>query len=164
MSLTFSLLDDSQVTESFALIELAARWLRQQGRRQRIANITLPIYQQWQTERANYVVTENHQIIGIVTLREEPLDEWPAFQSLGHVYMIRALATHPDHRREGIGAFAIKEVMKLCDDKGAVYLDCVSDFLPTYYAELGFEVIAQQQRRYRNDVSYDIVLMSRRIK
>lgn len=159
MSLTLSLLDDSQVADAYALIGLAANWLRRHGRKQRVANITLQNYRQWQTERANYVVTENQQIVGIVTLLEEQLDEWPEFRSLGAVNMMRALVTHPDHRQKGIGRFAVNEVIKRCADKPSVYLDCVNDFLPAYYSQLGFEVVAQQQRRYPNDDSYDIVLM-----
>lgn len=159
MSLTFSLLDESQVAESYALIGLAANWLQQHGRQQRVANITLPVYRQWQTKRANYAVTENQQVVGIVTLLEELLVEWPEFRSLGAVSMIRALVTHPNHRRKGIGIFALNEAIKQAGEERNVYLDCVNDFLPAYYSQLGFEVVAQQKRYYSNDHSYDIVLM-----
>ena len=163
MCFTFSLLDDSRVNESFTILELAARWLGQKGRRQRIAHITRPIYQKWQSKRANFIVTEQDQIVGIATLRQEPLDEWPEFYSLGTVYMIRALATHPDHRGKGIGEFAIREIIKRCGNSSAVYLDCVNDFLPRYYEKLGFHVIARQQRQYHDDEAYDIVLMQTNI-
>ena len=164
MSFIFLPLEDSRLDESFDLLDRVARWLERQGRKQRIAHVTLPTYQQWQVERTNYAVMENDQIVGIVTLRKEQLDEWPEFQSLGPVYLIRALATHPDHRGKGIGEFAVTAAIKYCMNDSAVYLDCVDDFLPDYYANLGFEIIARQQRRYSNDDSYSIVLMRKTIQ
>ena len=162
MSLTFSILDDSRVEESFAVLDRVAHWIQEQGRRQRISKITLPTYRQWQSERANYVVTDNDQIVGLVTLRHELLEEWPDFWSLGSVPMLRALATHPDHRGKSIGGFAIGEAAKLCVECSAIYLDCISEFLPSYYALLGFVAIAEQRRNYPNDDPYDITLMRKR--
>ena len=164
MSFAFLPLEDSRLDESFDLLNRVARWLERQGRKQRIAQVTLPTYQQWQSERTNYVVMENDQIVGIATLRKERLDEWPEFQSLGPVYLIRALATHPDHRGKGIGEFAVNEAIKCCTNQSHIYLDCVNDFLPSYYMGLGFEVIAQQHRLYSNNDSFSIVLMRKKIQ
>jgi GNAT superfamily N-acetyltransferase len=162
MSLKFIALDDSRCEESFAVLDSVARWIQQQGRRQRISKISLPTYRQWQSEGANYVVTENDQIVGLVTLRNELLKDWPNFLSLGTVPMLRALATHPDHRGKGVGGFAIGEAAKLCYPRTAIYLDCVSEFLPNYYAQYGFVAIAEQRRNYPDDELYDITLMQKK--
>ncbi len=159
MSLTFSLLDDSRVEESFAVLGRVGAWIETQGRRQRISKTTLQTYRQWQSEGANYVVIEAGQIVGLITLRLESLDDWPEFLTLGRVPMIRALATHPDHRGKEVGAFAIREAIKRCGEKTAIYLDCVSDFLPAYYATLGFVPIDEQRRQYPDGEWYDITLM-----
>lgn len=148
-----------RVEEAFAVLRAVGDWLDSQGRRQRISNTTLETYRQWQSENANYIVTENESIIGLATIRLETLEDWPQFAQLGQVLMLRGLATHLDHRGTGVGAFAVRQSIKSCDQDADVYLDCVSDFLPEYYAQLGFVSIARQQRDYPGSDPYDITLM-----
>ena len=159
MCFTFSLLADSQVNDSFSVLARVVDHLMATGRRQRISKTGFDTYSQWQSERANYVVQDAGQIVGLVTLRQEFLEEWPEVHSLGRVPMIRALATDPAHRGKGIGAFALREAMKRCGQHEPIYLDCVSDFLPTYYASFGFTPVAQQWRDYPDDAPYHITLM-----
>lgn len=169
MSRSFMLLDDDRVDEAFAVLQLVGRTIESSGRRQRISKTTLVTYRTWQTQRANFIVTDDSRgsIIGLVTLCDERLDDWPDFLELGPVAMIRALATHPDHVRTGIGDFAIRCAIEAHDKKKsekqtAIYLDCVSGFLPSYYARLGFVTFAQQIREFDGDGALDITLMQLR--
>jgi predicted N-acetyltransferase YhbS len=159
MSFGFSLLDDSQVEAAFAVLQRVGRWNRSQGRHQRISNMTLAVYQQWQSEHANHIVTEGNQIVGLVTLRRESLDDWPDYALLGKVLMLRGLATDPEHRHRGVGAFAVRRAVQLGDEREDIYLDCVSNFLPDYYETLGFEKIDRQILSDPIDDGLDITLM-----
>jgi predicted N-acetyltransferase YhbS len=155
---SFSLLDDDRVDDAFAVLQSVGRWLESRGRRQRISKTTRASYLQWQSEKANFVVQEAGEIVGLVTLRRESLVDWPAHAERGPVWMLRGLATHPGHRNRGIGALAVRQAVELANSKD-VYLDCVSDFLPDYYQQLGFEKIDQQHRSDSDNDSFDITLM-----
>lgn len=155
--LSFVRVEDSNIAAAFAVLKRVGEWIESQGRRQRISKTTFETYQKWQADNANFSVTEDDQIVGLATLSREPLDEWPGYAELGPQRMIRALATHPDHQGKKIGPFAVAEALRRCRPE-AVYLDCVSEFLPQYYAQLGFYSIARQQRTY-DDGEYDITLM-----
>ena len=48
--------------------------------------------------------------------------------------------------------------LALVDPGEHLYLDCVSDFLPDYYGQLGFDLVARQTRCYPDGV-YDISLL-----
>jgi predicted N-acetyltransferase YhbS len=159
MSFRFSLLDDSQVEEAFAILRRVGQWNRSQGRRQRISNMTLAMYQHWQSEHANFVITERDKIVGLVTLRRESLDDWPAHVRLGKAWMLRGLATHPEHRHRGVGAFAVRQAVHWVNQREDIYLDCVSDFLPDYYEALGFEKIDRQILLDPGNDGLDITLM-----
>lgn len=159
MSLAFAPLPDSRVDESFALLRRVGAWIRSQGRRQRIGSISEATYQQWQAERANYVVLDGTQIVGLLTLRRETLEQWPHFAELGSVWMLRALATDPQHRQRGIGKYAVTEALKRHGGTESTYLDCVSEFLPDYYRQLGFEPLDRQRRVDPDGEIYDITLM-----
>ena len=159
MTLKLSRLDDSRVDESFEVLNQVAKWIQSQGRRQRIANTTLEVYRKWQSEKSNFIVTEDDKIVGIVTLRTETLVDWPDQVAIGPIQMIRALATHPEHRGKGIGEFAMREVILQSANGNPVYLDCVSGFLPEYYANLGFSVVQEQIRDYGEEGSFPITLM-----
>ena len=160
MSRQFLPLSDDRVEEAFTLLQAVAKSIQAQGRRQRISKTSLDTYRRWQAEQANYAVTDSDEIIGLLTLRREPLVDWPDFLQLGPVWMLRALATHPDHGGEGVGVWAVPEAIKLCGAGELIYLDCVTEFLPGYYGQLGFKPIARQDRRYSADnETYDITLM-----
>ncbi len=159
MSFVFSQLLDSRVEEAFALLHLVAKSIQSQGRSQRISKTSLDTYRNWQAEKANYIVTEDDQIIGLLTCRRELLEHWPDFIDLGPIWMLRAIATHPDHGGKGVGTLAVSEAVKRCGVGEPTYLDCVSEFLPSYYQKLGFEPIGQQVRSYPDGESYDITLM-----
>lgn len=159
MDLKLSALEDSRVEEAFGVLKQVGDWLESHGRRQRISNTSFESYAQWQSEHANFVVTQANQIIGLVTLRSEHLDDWPDWSNLGPVLMLRALATHPDHQGRGVGAFAIRESINVVGTRKAIFLDCVSDSLPEYYAKFGFAPVGQQVKAYPDGEVYDITLM-----
>lgn len=161
MTRSFSVLNDSRVDEAFAVLQLVGRNIQSQGRRQRISNTTLDTYRLWQREHANFVVTDGPDgpIIGLVTLRDEQLDDWPSFVELGPVPMLRGLATHPEYLRQGIGDFAVRKSIETRPTGTTIYLDCVSGFLPSYYGRLGFQPVARQQQGDETEGSYDITLM-----
>lgn len=159
MSLKFSALQDSRVEEAFEVLKHVGKWLESQGRHQRISNTPFETYAQWQSEHANFVVTQHDEIIGLVTLRIERLDDWPAHSLLAPVIMLRALATHPGHQGKGVGAFAIRESIKRSGVGNTIFLDCVSDSLPQYYTKFGFTPVDQQVKTYPDGETYDITLM-----
>lgn len=159
MSYSFSRLPESRVEEAFAVLQRVAKSIEAKGRRQRISKTSLDTYRSWQAEQANYIVTKGDEIIGLITIRRELLVDWPEFVKLGPVWMVRALATHPDHRGKGVGAVAMREAINLCGGKESIYLDCVSEFLPSYYEQLGFTSIARQDQTCTDGKTYDISLM-----
>ena len=115
-------------------------------------------YDRWQRQRANYIVTDDDAIVGLVTLNRETLSEWPEYAGLGPVTMLRGLATHPDHSGTGVGSMAVQEVIRLAADRH-VFLDCISGRLPEFYRSLGFEAIARQMLTDRDGDRYDVTLM-----
>jgi GNAT superfamily N-acetyltransferase len=145
---------------TFDVLKKVAVWLEQKGRRQRIAKTTFDTYMMWQEDDANYVVLDRVEIVGVFSLPRERLNDWPMADIEEPVVWLRALATDPAHQKKGVGAFAVKEALKLVASPEPLYLDCVSDFLPGYYESLGFETIASQARRYAGeDQPFDITLL-----
>ncbi len=145
---------------TFSVLKRVAAWLEQKGRRQRISKTILDTYMMWQEDDANYVVLDGVEIAGVFSIPRERLDEWPMVDIEEPVVWLRALATDPAHQKKGVGAFAVKEALKLVASPEQLYLDCVSGFLPGYYKSLGFETVACQTRRYAGeDQPFDITLL-----
>ena len=135
---------EADVDAAFDVLADATHWLAQRGRRQRISRLTREVYGRWQREQGNFAVWAGTRIVGVFTLVREPLAEWPRVSIRGPVLWLRALATHPDHRGREIGRRAVRVAQALAAREAYLYLDCVSAFLPAYYAALGFEPIARQ--------------------
>lgn len=152
----------ARVREAFDVLQLVAAKIAQAGRQQRISKTSFTTYESWQVDGVNYVVMEQDTIVGLVTLRKESLDDWPDVSEPAPVWMLRALATHPDSSGRGVGAFAVQQAVELLDDRATVYLDCVSGFLPDYYQSLGFEPVARRDYRDDDGDIYDITLMRHR--
>ena len=126
------------------------------GRQQRIAHTTRERYQSWQSAGWNHVVLHEDTIVGVFTLCVEPLTDW--LSAPRHpVPFLRALATDPDWRGCGVGAFGIRSAIELAAPE-PVWLDCVSDFLPGYYQQHGFHQIDRRDIR-TDDGDYDVCLM-----
>lgn len=156
---SFLRLEDSQLEEAYGLLQRVFAHLKVRGRRQRISKTTWETYSRWQLEKANYGVHESGALVGLVTLRYEVLDDWPDYRPLGSVRMIRALATHPDHLGQGVGAFTVAGAVSRCDRREEIFLDCVSDFLPGYYRTLGFEQVCETERNWPGEPPFSISLM-----
>ena len=139
---------DEETEAAFSVLVRVAAWLEHKGRRQRISKTTLETYMMWQKRGANYAVLDDGLILGVFSLPREPLYEWPKVAIKEPVAWLRALATDPDHHRKGIGTFAVAKALQTVGPPEPLYLDCVSDFLPSYYESLGFETVACQTRTY----------------
>lgn len=146
-----------QFEEAFGVLQSVAKWLQAKGRRQRISATTVKTYATWQAAGLNYVVLDAGAIVGVFTLCHEVLIDWPGVAPTHPVPFLRALATHPDHGGKGVGAMAIESALELAGSE-PLYLDCVSDFLPSFYSQHGFKPIQRQVRTYP-DGDYDITLM-----
>jgi GNAT superfamily N-acetyltransferase len=150
---------EGEVESGYAVLRTVAAWLDSIGRRQRIARTTFETYRRWQAAKGNHAVRVGDSIACVFTVVREPLADWPDAGITGDVWWLRALATHPEHRGRGHGAAAVVAARELVPDHEALYLDCVSDFLPEYYAALGFEHVARQVRTFPEDGDLDITLM-----
>lgn len=148
---------DDQFSAAFAVLRAAAGWLEEQGRRQRISATTVETYRAWQQAGHNFVATDGDRIVGVFTVCREVLRDWPTVAPAHPVPFLRALAIHPEYRGQDVGALAVRSALDMVAPE-ALYLDCVSGFLPTYYARLGFEIVHRQTREYP-DGDYDITLM-----
>ncbi len=161
MNFQFKRIDDNYVEDGYHVLAKVGKWLESEGRRQRISKISMETYQGWQLENANYAISNDKQIVGVVSIRSEVLQDWPNRKGLGKVSVMRGLATDPDFQGLGIGKFAINCAIELCSiTDSTLYLDCVSDSLPRYYEGHGFRAIDQQVRTYEDGETYDITLMS----
>lgn len=161
-ALTIEPVPDAEAAAAFDVLTEVSRWLVAKGRRQRIAGTTWATYRRWQSAGGNHLVRDGPRIAGIFSVVREPLDDWPMIDVEGPVRWLRALATHPDFRGRGVGARAVDAALRMLPPSELLYLDCVSDFLPAYYAAHGFETVGRQVRAYPGDGSYDITLMRRR--
>ncbi len=144
--LQFEPVSNDETADAFGVLQAVARWLEQQGRRQRIANTRYETYLQWQAQSGNYRVTRAGKTVGIFSLVYEPLLDWTDVEVDEPVYWLRALCTHPDYRGLNVGGFAIEASLSLVDSNAPLYLDCVSGFLPSYYEKHGFESVATQEK------------------
>ena len=159
--LKFQPLPDCRIHESFLVLQTVGARIKESGRRQRISHITFETYLRWQQERANFIVTDDSDIAGLVTIRNEELKDWPKYIGLGRVQMVRGLATNPDFRGQRVGQFALTELIKQFG-KQPIFLDCVTGFLPSYYAKFGFKVLCEAtvSRPTRTGcLQYEICLM-----
>ncbi len=171
MNFAFKPLDDRQLEEAFSVLVKVGQWLESQGRRQRITKTTFESYAHWQAEKANFVVTHNERIAGLVTCRYEHLQDWPDVEDKPPVLMIRALATDPEYQRTGVGRYAMSQVLSwiasanhalATTDTGIpVYLDCVSETLPGFYAKFKFLTVGRQLKTFDDGETFDLTLMRR---
>lgn len=152
----------SRVSEAYEVLQQVAEAIRVRGRRQRISQTSLETYQQWQADDTCFILTEDDRIIGLVTLCREVLTTWQDVVGTKPVPMIRALAVHPDHSGRGVGSFVLNHILTRIDPGEWVYLDCVSEFLPDYYAAHGFERLQRREHDDADGVRWDITLMRRR--
>ena len=150
---------DTDVEDAYDVLRVVAEWLKSLGRRQRISATSFDTYLRWQSAGANWIVREDADMAGVFTVIPETLDVWPSVTE--EVPVLRALATHPDWRGRGVGAFGIEAALEIARPHELLYLDCVSDFLPSYYAAHGFEKVARQDRTIDGE-PWDITLMRRR--
>jgi ribosomal protein S18 acetylase RimI-like enzyme len=149
---------DDRFDEAFAVLHDVAVWLETLGRRQRITAITRDRYAEWQSKGQNHVVLDGSTVAGIFTVCEEQLTDWLESVPNTPLPFLRALATHPHYRGQGVGAIATQHAIRQVAPE-VLYLDCVSDFLPSYYTSVGFHEVARQVRSY-SDGDYDITLMA----
>ncbi len=72
-------------------------------------------------------------------LRDEMYADASLHDPNGRIQMIFSVATHPDHRRRGYAAMALRAVIDACREEGreALVLTCKSHML-AYYASFGF--------------------------
>lgn len=150
---------DGEVEAGFDVLRATAQFLINKGRRQRISNTTLAEYESWQAQAGNFGIFEADHLVGIYTLVKEPLSNWPQTSIEGDVLWLRALATHPDHRGKQIGAFGIQTALDTLNAGEELYLDCVSDFLPDYYAKQGFSLVAERTLIDEAGETWEITLM-----
>ena len=167
VTFNFSRLDQARLDEAFQIFQQVGQHLSATGSRQRIGQTTRADYQSWQDEKANYIVTTNSvldsiqidPIVGVVTLRQEVLVQWPNQNHLGQVSMLRGLAIHPDYQGQRVGTFAVEQLLKCNPDCRPVFLDCVVSSLPGFYETLGFEAVDRQLLKTADIGALDICLM-----
>ena len=154
MNLTVQPVTAETLEASWNVLTDAVAWTKSQGRRQRISNITIQNYMNWQSRAVNFAVWREGCIAGVFSLPTQSFQSWPSHDTGKPVVWLRALATHPDFRGIGIGRFAIQCALVRIGCGTNLYLDCVAGFLPGYYQEMGFEFLDEQ----RTD-GFKIVLM-----
>ena len=148
-----------QLDRAYRIIAKTGEWLQQSGRRQRISSTTMETYRRWQNTGSNYVVVRGDQFVGTFSLVSEPLSDWPQLEMTGNVIWLRALATDPDFRGQGVGKYAIQSALQIIGNENPLYLDCVSGFLPNYYMNHGFELIAEQTIEWHESGQMQISLL-----
>lgn len=154
MNLTVQPVTAETFEASWRVLTAAVAWVKSEGRRQRISNLTRQTYMNWQQQAVNFSVWKGEFIAGVFSLPVEPLLDWPSHDTGQAAIWLRALATHPDFRGIGVGRFAIEFALNRIGVGTGLYLDCVDGFLPGYYQEMGFDYLDEQ----RTD-GYEIVLM-----
>ncbi len=147
------------VDRAFGVLQATARWLHQRGLRQRIADIRRATYEQWQAAGVNYAVFRGDRLVGVFSLPRETFSDWTAFADQDPALWLRALATHPDQRGQGTGEFAVQKALEIAGSGQPLWLDCVTGFLPGYYARLGFEILARRVCPDGEGQEYQIALM-----
>ena len=162
------------------VLQNVANWLTEIGRKQRISATSFETYRHWHDDGCNFGVFSRNAkgpdtIAGIFTLVAEPMDDWPgilvnqqndrAFKLDSNssrtqkVKWLRALATDPNFRGHDIGRFAIGWILDSLENGQAVYLDCVSDFLPEYYESNGFTLLERKLKTNNDGTQIDITLL-----
>ena len=154
----FRRLQPGEVMAAEDLLRQVAGEIRKAGRRQRVAETTREMLEQWQREQALWGVLDRRELLGVVAMRRETLLNWPDWVHLGPQWMVRGLATAPAHRGKSVGRFAMQRLLNRWVSE-PVYLDCVSQFLPEFYAGLGFRELARREQMFSDGRPIEIVLM-----
>ncbi len=147
----------SQFDAAFGVLGRVGKWLERKGRHQRIGLTSRSTYESWQAAGWNHVVLHDQTIVGVFSLCRVTLTDWQNSAPTHPVMFLRALAADPDWRGCGVGAFGVAAAVELASPQ-AVWLDCVSDFLPDYYSRLGFHRI-NRRMILAGDQEYDVSLM-----
>jgi predicted N-acetyltransferase YhbS len=145
----------------------AFEWLKAKGVRQWLVPISRTIYQERHLRGENFGYFISGELCAIVTLVNIPMKYWTT--QLGEVprWWIGILAVSASHHRMGIG----RETVRAAEDYirtlngEEVFLDCVDEkgFLPLYYGNLGYSVVARQEITYPSGNTFPMVLMRKKI-
>ena len=149
---------DDEVDAAYEVLLEVGEAIERAGRSQRIAGTKPERYRQWQAAGANHAIRDETGIVGVFTVVEEVLEDWPDAGIEGPVPMLRALATRPCARGRDVGRAGVRAALRVVAGR-PLYLDCVSGFLPGYYESLGFVTLARQTRVFLREGLLDITLM-----
>jgi ribosomal protein S18 acetylase RimI-like enzyme len=145
----------------------AFEWLKVKGVRQWLVPISKNIYQEQQLRGENFGYFISCDLRGIISIAKKVTKYWTVY--LGDVprWWISTLAVASSYHGMGIG----REMVKAAEDYiqtlngEEIFLDCVDEkeFLPLYYRNLGYNVIARQEITYPSGNTFPMVLMRKEI-
>ena len=82
--------------------------------------------------------------------------------SLARTVLGCVTATRPSFRGKGVGTAAMNHILGNLSKGESIFLDCVSEFVPEYYAGFGFTAVARQKLPFDDGVPIDVTLMKYR--
>lgn len=155
---TVRVVEDSELTACFDLLQRVGIALKRAGRKQRVATLPFETYEHWQQFGWNFLVESENQLVGIFSLPLVSLVDWPECTPNQPVQCLRTLAIAPEWQKKGYGRFAIQAALNLVNNR-PLYLDCVEGVLPAFYASVGFERLATRSIEFKPGMLQSIVLM-----
>jgi predicted N-acetyltransferase YhbS len=160
-------LQEEEFDRAYDIYLDAFEWLKAKGVRQWLVPISRTTYQERHLRGENFGYFISGELYAIVSLAYIPTKYWTA--QLGEVpqWCISMLAVSASCHGMSIGretVRAVEDYVRTLNGK-EVFLDCVDEkgFLPLYYGNLGYSVVARQDITYPSGNTFPMVLMRKEI-
>jgi ribosomal protein S18 acetylase RimI-like enzyme len=160
-------LKEEEFDQAYAIYLDAFEWLKAKGVRQWLVPISRIAYQDRHHRGENFGYFISEELCAIVSLANMSTKYWTT--QLGEVpqWWISMLAVSTSRREMGVGREVVRAVEDCITTSNGevVFLDCVDEkgFLPLYYGNLGYSVVARQEITYPSGNTFPMVLMRKEI-
>ncbi len=166
MSTLFRRLCPEEVNDAHATYIGVYEWLNAKGIRQWLQALSKETFARRERDGQLFTLNIDERIAAVVTLAFETNADWVEAIGAKGRWWIKTLAVVRARRGAGVGPRVMRECESLVRAAGAsdVFLDCVdTGYLPRYYTDLDYEVLAQKEITYPSGYTFPMVLMKKKI-
>ena len=144
----FRRLEANEIAHGHAILVGRTNWLNQRGIRQWAQPIPEAVLRERCRAGSVFGYWVLDELVAVVCLLEQGSAEWIARLSGRYLYLA-TLASDVRHKGKGYGQACVADACRHAQERGydKVYLDCMehAGALPSFYARLGFEVLAKKR-------------------
>ena len=168
MKTHFRRLREDEFDAAYSIVCERTRWLLDRGLRQWPRPPAESVYYREFSAGQIYALAVDDRPAVVLSLMRYSTRRWHQQVGTEPLWWLCTLASALDFRGQGLGARAVEEAATYLAGLGAedLYLDCIvhsGDFLPRYYATMGFDELARRTVSRPDGTEVEMALLRRRL-